>query len=104
MIFEVDWQLLLKWHLAYGFLPKSKVAQSLTPVQGGGQKGHSAINQVTQQVVEIEIVHLHQCPALDLFLDLQNCFDYMVKACHNMVSCHHGAASKEHLQLHAQTH
>jgi len=64
MIFEVDWQLLLKWHSAYGFLLKSKVTQSLTPVQGSSQKGHSAINQVTQQVVETEIVHLHQCLAL----------------------------------------
>jgi len=24
MIFEADWQLLLKWHSAYGFLPKSE--------------------------------------------------------------------------------
>jgi len=39
MIFEADWQLLLKWHSSYGFLPKSKQAQALTPAQGGGRKG-----------------------------------------------------------------
>jgi len=36
MIFEADWQLLLKWHSSYLFLPKSKQAHALTPAQGGG--------------------------------------------------------------------
>jgi len=39
MLFEADWQLLLKWHSSYGFLPKSEHAETLTPVQGGGRKG-----------------------------------------------------------------
>jgi len=103
MIFKVDWQLLLKWHSAYGFLLKSEANNTLTPVQGGGRKGHSTINQVTQQVVETEIVHLNQRSAIDMFLDLRHCFDYMVKACHNMVCRCHGAADK-YLWLHAQTH
>jgi len=36
MLFEVDWQLLLKWHSSYGCLPKSEATNSLTAVQGGG--------------------------------------------------------------------
>jgi len=84
VIFEVDWQLLLKWHLAYGFLPKSEQQSTLTPLQGGGQKGHSAIDQATQQIIEMELIQLTQCPAVDLYLDLHHCFDYMVEACHNL--------------------
>ncbi len=76
MIFEADWQLLLKWHSAKGFLSKSEAQNTLTPVQGGGRKGRSAINQATQQVVEQELLHLNQKLALDLFLDLWHCFDY----------------------------
>jgi len=84
VIFEVDWQLLLKWHLAYGFLPKSEQQSTLTPLQGGGQKGRSAIDQATQQIIEMELIQLTQCPAVDLYLDLHHCFDYMVEACHNL--------------------
>jgi len=84
MIFEVDWQLLLKWHSSYGFLPKSEQAQALTLAQGGGHKGRSAIDQATQQVIKMELNKLNQQPALDMFLDAQWCFDLMVEACHNM--------------------
>jgi len=103
MIFEADWQLILKWHSAYGFLPKSETAQTLTPTQGGGRKGRSAIDQATQQVVETELVQLQQRTALDLFLDLRHCFDYMAEACHNMACRRHGA-DDDYLRLHAQTH
>jgi len=92
MIFEADWQLLLKWHLLYGFLPKSKNVKTLTPAQGGGWKGRSAIDQATQQVIKSEIITLHQNPAIDMFLDAHHCFDLMVEACHNMACCRHGAA------------
>jgi len=103
MIFEADWQLLLKWHLAYGFLPKSESHQTLTPLQGGSHKGHSAIDRATQQVVETEIVTLNQQTVLDFFLDLRHCFDYMVEACHNLACWRHGA-DDAYLRLHAQTH
>jgi len=84
MIFEADWQLLLKWHLSYSFLTKSELAHALTLAQGSGRKGRSAIDQATQQIVEMEITALNQYTALDLFLDLRHCFGLMVKACHNM--------------------
>jgi len=58
MIFEANWQLLLKWHSSYGFLPKTEKAGTLTHAQGGGRKGRSAIDQAVQQVVENKIVHL----------------------------------------------
>jgi len=34
MLFEVDWQLLLKWHSSYGFLPCTEEAGMLIAVQG----------------------------------------------------------------------
>ncbi len=103
MLFEADWQLLLKWHSPYGFLPKSKATGTLTPAQGGGRKGRSAIDQATQQVIKTELIKLNQKSALNLFLDARWCFDLMVEACHNMACRHHGAAD-DYLRLHAQTH
>jgi len=39
MIFEADWQLLLKWHSSHGFLPKMESAKTLVYKQGGRRKG-----------------------------------------------------------------
>jgi len=103
MIFEADWQLLLKYHSSYGFLPKTEEAGQLVYAQGGGRKGRSAIDQATQQIVETEIIHLNQRPALDLYLDLRMCFDLMVEACHNLACRRHGAEDA-YLRLHARTH
>jgi len=103
MIFEADWQLLLKWHSSYGFLPKTEEAGTLTNAQGGGQKGCSAIDQAVQHIVETEIVHLHQQPSLDIYLDLRMCFDLMVKACHNL-ACRQHNTDVAYLCLHARTH
>jgi len=103
MIFEANWQLLLKWHSSYGFLPKTKEAGTLRYAQGGGRKGHSAIDQAAQQIVETEITHLHQQTAINLYLDLRQCFDMMVEACHNLACRRHGA-DDAYLRLHAKTH
>jgi len=103
MIFEADWQLLLKWHSSYGFLPRTENAHTLTPDQGGGRKGRSAIDQALQLVAESEIVRMNQRPTVDLFLDARHCFDLMVEACHNMACRRHGA-TEDYLRLHAQTH
>jgi len=84
MIFEANWQLLLKYQLSYGFLPKTEEVGQLVPEQGGGRKGRSTIDQATQQVVETEITHLNQRTTLDLYLNLCVCFDLMVEACHNL--------------------
>jgi len=103
MLFEADWQLLLKWHSSYGFLPKSEINHALTDAQGGGRKGHSAINQATQQVIKMEVIRLNQHLAIDLFLDARHCFYLMVEVCHNMACRRHGAV-EDYLQLHAQMH
>ncbi len=103
MIFEADWQLLLKYHSSYGFLPRTEEAGQLVYAQGGGRKGCSAIDQATQQIVETEIIHLNQQPTLDLYLDLRMCFDLMVEACHNLACWRHGAEDA-YLCLHARTH
>jgi len=103
MIFEADWQLLLKWHLLYGFLPKTEVTGTLVYVQGRGCKGCSAIDQATQQIIKTEVIHLCQNTAIDLYLDLCQCFDMMVKACHNL-ACHCHGADDAYLRLHAKTH
>ena len=70
MIFEADWQLLLKWHSLHGLLPKTEQAKFLAYEQEGGQKGGSAIDQATQQIIETETIHLNQTPTINLYLDL----------------------------------
>jgi len=59
MLFKADWQLLVKWHSSYGFLPVTELAGTLADLQGGGQKRWSAIDQATQQVVETETICLN---------------------------------------------
>ncbi len=103
MIFEADWQLLLKWHSSYGFLPRTEHAHTLTTDQGGGRKGRSTIDQALQLIAESELIRLNQRPTIDLFLDARHCFDLMVEACHNMACRRHGA-TEDYLRLHAQTH
>jgi len=103
MLFEADWQLLLKWYSSYGFLPATEHAGALANEQGGGRKGRSAIDQATQQIVETESIHLKQSSAIDLYLDLKACFDMMVEACHNLACRRHGA-DVAYLRLHARTH
>ena len=101
MIFKADWQLLLKWHSSYGFLPKSETVHTLTPAQGGCHKGHSTIGM--QQNIKMELIKLNQWPAIDLFLEAHHCFNLMVEACHNM-TCHQHGTVDNYLWLHAQTH
>jgi len=78
MLFEADWQLLLKLHSSYGFLLVTELAGMLAKEQGRCHKGRSTIDQATQQIVETEIMHLNQCKAINLYLDLRACFNMMV--------------------------
>jgi len=55
MIFEADWQLLLKWHSSYGFLPCTEQAGTLDYAQGGGCKGWSAIDQATNKSLRLKL-------------------------------------------------
>jgi len=103
MIFKANWQLLLKWHSSYGFLPRTEQAGTLVYAQGAGRKGCSAIDWAMQPIVEMEIVHLNQTLSIDLYLDLHTCFDLIVEAYHNLACRRHGAADA-YLQLHAQTY
>jgi len=82
---------------------QTKQAKTLIYEQGGGCKGCSAIDQAMQQIVENEIIHMNQKPTIDLYLDLQMCFDLMVEACHNS-ACHQHGAADAYLHLHAWTH
>jgi len=87
----------------YGFLPKTEALSTLTLAQGGGHKGHSAIDEAVQHIIETEIVHLKQQPMIDMYLDLQTCFNLMVRSCHNLACRRHGA-DIAYLCLHAKTH
>jgi len=80
---------------------KTEQARTLIATQGRGQKEVQSIKQ--QQVLETEPIHLHQKPAINLYLDLRACFNMMVEACHNLACRHHGA-DVAYLRLHACTH
>jgi len=76
---------------------------TLTTAQGRGWKGHSAIDQAAQHIIKTEIVHFRQIMSINLYLNLNTCFDLMVEACHNLACRWHGA-DDAYLRLHAITH
>jgi len=51
----------------------------------------------------MEVLHLNQQSTINLYLDLRQCFDLMVEACHNL-ACHRHGAIDAYLHLHARTH
>ncbi len=85
-LFEADYNLLLKWHLSLGFMPKSKKHDCILDSQGGGRAGRSAINLACKKVVIYNYISITQTDAVDVSIDVARCFDNMVEACENL-SC-----------------
>jgi len=101
-IIEADYNLLLKWFGAHGFLAKSEYADRLTDAQGGGRKGRSAIDLACKIVVDYDVCRVTKDEATIVSNDLAECFDRMIENCHNL-SCRQLGADLQYLKLHAQT-
>jgi len=100
-IIEANYNLLLKWFRAHGFLTKSEYADQLTDAQGGGHKGQSAIDLACKIVVTYDVCRITKEEATMVSNDLVECFDQMIENCHNL-SCHQLGADLQYLKLHAQ--
>jgi len=76
--------------------------QQLTPYQGGGCRGHSAIDMACKKVAAYDFITITQTTAAHFEYDLKQCFNNMNEACVNL-SCMQHRADKRYIQLHAQT-
>jgi len=83
---EANYNLLLKWFGAHGFLAKSEYADRLTNAQGGGHKGQSAIDLACKIVVTYDVCRITKDKATIVGNNLAECFDRMIENCHNL-SC-----------------
>jgi len=102
-LMEADYNLLLKYFAAQGFLKQSERHNRITDAQGGGRQGCSAIDLACKKVITYDIIQTTKEEATDLFTDLEGCFDRMIENCQNL-SCHQHGADPSYLKLHAQTH
>jgi len=76
--------------------------KQLTPYQGGGQRGHSAIDLACKKVVAYEYVTFNRITAANFEYDLKQCFDNMNKVCAKLSCLQHGT-DPQYIWLHAQT-
>jgi len=86
-----------------GFLKQSKKHNRITEAQCGGHQGKSVIDLVCKKVITYDVIQTTKIKAMDLFTDLEGCFDRMIKNCQNLL-CHQHGANPGYLKLHAQTH
>jgi len=101
-IVEADYNLLLKWFGPKGFMKRVEDHQQLTPYQGGGRRGRSAIDMACKKVAAYDFVTIMCTTAAHFEYDLKQCFDNMNEACANLSCMQHGA-DKRYIRLHAQT-
>jgi len=101
-IVKADYNLLLKWYGPKGFMQCAEDHNQLTPYQGGGRRGRSAIDLACKKVAAYDYVTITRTMAASLLFDLQQCFDNMNEACANLSCLQHGADPR-YLRLHAQT-
>jgi len=101
-IVEANYNLLLKWFGPKGFIKRAEDHNQLTPYQGGGCRGRSAIDLACKKVAAYDYVTLMRTPAANFEYDLKQCFDNMNEVCKNLSCLQHGADPR-YIRLHAQT-
>jgi len=101
-IVKADYNLLLKWFGPKGFIKWAKDHQQLTPYQGGGQRGCSAIDLACKKVAAYDYITITHTMAANFEYDLKQCFDNINKVCENLSCLQHGT-DQWYIWLHAQT-
>jgi len=101
-IVEADYNLLLKWFGPKGFMQWAEDNKQLTPYQGGGRHGRSAIDLACKKVATYEYITINRITAANFEYDLKQCFDNMNEVCANLSCLQHGADPR-YIRLHAQT-
>ncbi len=101
-IVEADYNLLLKWFGPKGFIKRAEDHRKLTPYQGGGRHGRSAIDLACKKVAAYDYITITRTTAANFEYDLKQCFDNMNEVCTNLSCLQHGADPR-YIRLHAQT-
>jgi len=70
--------------------------------QGGGRKGQRAINLAVKKGVTYNYICINKEEAINIELNMEACFDMMVKLCQIMACLSHGA-DPLYICLHAKT-
>jgi len=101
-IVVADYNLLLKWNSALGFMRRAEDNLQLTDSQGGGRKGWSAINLAVKKVVTYDYIRINKEEAINIELNAKACFDMMVELCQNLTCLSH-CADPLYICLHTKT-
>jgi len=81
-------------------MTKAEQNKTLHDSQGSGRPGQSAINLACKKMVLFDYVHITCTPAVDVSIDVAQCFDCLIEACENL-SCQQQGADLNYLKLHA---
>jgi len=76
--------------------------RKLTPYQGGGRRGCSAIDLACKKVAAYDYITIMRTTAANFEYNLKQCFDNMNEVCMNLSCLQHGA-DPWYIWLHAQT-
>jgi len=101
-IVEANYNLLLKWFEPKGFIKRAEDHHQLTPYQGGGRCGQSAIDLACKKVAAYDYITVMHTPAANFKYNLKQCFDNMNEVCKNLSCMQHGVDLR-YIWLHAQT-
>jgi hypothetical protein len=101
-LYKADWNLILKFFIAYKLNLQVCIEKTVTPDQAGGRPGKNAADTATDIVITNEIITLQKLPGAILYNDAKACFDRIIENISNMTLLAEGLHPLI-AQLHAQT-
>lgn len=101
-IYEADWNLILKYFVAFRTNNIACQKQTVSQEQAGGRPGRSAIDTATKTVLHHAICQLQRLEGAVLYNDAKACFDRIIENFSNLCCIREGMPSQI-ASLHAQT-
>jgi hypothetical protein len=101
-LYEADWNLLLKYFIAYKLNITACREQTVAPEQAGGRPGKNACDTAAATVITNEIIMLQKLAGTILYHDAKACFDRIVENLSNTTLLSEGINPRL-VRLHAQT-
>jgi hypothetical protein len=101
-IYEADWNLLLKYFIAYKVHGEACRAQTVQPEQTGGRPGKCAANTAALTTITSETICLQKLTGATIYNDAKACFDRIIENVSNATLISEGLNPKIAV-LHAQT-
>jgi hypothetical protein len=101
-LYEADWNLILKYFIAYKLNLTACREQTVAPEQTGGRPGKNAADTAAATVVTNEIIVLQKLAGTILYHDAKACFDRIIENLSNATLLCEGINPKL-VRLHANT-